>query len=311
MKSKRPLDIVSINNSIPKQIDPCFRNKDGTTMLSTEYDGHLYHDADSRLSYKVNDHGHHGANFFQNADILAIGCSVTAGLGLPYDMTWPHLVAKETKQTVNVIGIPGAGVEQILHNALLYMEKFGKPKKIMALMPNLHRAWMPTLNDDGKYHIIPLQWDFKIKEYSKLSKPIRYKDWYGIRRSIPCEPIIKNALVSIENFKIMCKLLDIEFSYYSWDILYTNNIFNKIKESNIEYEENYDNLDLLQSFYCFEKYDNRICHYSNNKEHDPFWVRALDHPKTHPGMHAHIHYSEMFLGEKLSQRIIDESKTKL
>ena len=310
MKDKREINIISINNSIPKVIEPCFRNEDRTTMVSTEYNGHHNHDTDPRLVYKVNDHGHHGDDFFNNPDILAIGCSVTAGLGLPHDMTWPHLVARESKQTVNVIGIPGAGAEQILHNALLHMQKFGKPKKIMALIPNLQRAWMPMLESNGSYSIIPLQWDFKIKEYLKLSKPITYKDWYGIKRSIPSELIIKNALVSIENFKIICDLLDIEFSYYSWDILYTNNTFNKIKESNTEHEKNCDNLDFFQADYNFEKYDNKICHHSENKEHDPFWVRALDHPMKHPGMHAHIHYAEMFLEEKLSQETIDKSKTK-
>jgi hypothetical protein len=64
VKSKRPLDIVSINNSIPKVIEPCFRNEDRTTMVSTEYDGHRNHDIDSRLVYRVNDHGHHGDDFF-------------------------------------------------------------------------------------------------------------------------------------------------------------------------------------------------------------------------------------------------------
>lgn len=316
MSNKDTINIISINSSIPDQIQPCFRNKDGTTMVSTNYDGHIFHEADERLIYTVNDHGHHGCNFFNNPDILAIGCSVTAGLGIPHDMTWPNLVARELGQTINVIGIPGAGVEQILHNALLHIKKFGKPKRIMFLIPDLFRAWIPVKSKYDKYYLQPLQWDYRIKEYSKLGKPILYKDWYSINRSIPAEVIINNSLIKMVDFKTLCELLDIELHYYSWDILYTNNFLEILKGlNNNSEEENYNNLNSINPDYTpdygFDRYDNIICHHSDTQEHQPFWVRALDHPKTHPGMHAHIHYAEMFLQKKLSQQTINKSNNKL
>ena len=86
---------------------------------------------DPRMIYKVNRHGHHGSNFVHNPDILALGCSVTAGCGLPYDLTWPHLVARELNQTVNVISHPGASIQRIFNNFICYAKEFGLPKKIL------------------------------------------------------------------------------------------------------------------------------------------------------------------------------------
>jgi hypothetical protein len=311
MKNKKPIDIMSINRSIPKEMQPCFYGDDGLPIISSTYDGHKHHDVDSRLIYRVNNYGYHGVDFVENSDILALGCSVTAGLGIPYELTWPHLVAKELNETVNVIGIPGAGVDQIFRNCLLYMKIFGKPKKIMLLMPDFYRAWIPILEDDKTYDITPLLWCYETKEYLKTGEPIIYKDWYGIHRSIPAEVVGSNVILNIKNFQILCNLLEIDFSFFSWDLYNTNYLLKQIKGvENYNEEIKFNGLNFFAPQYYFDEYEKSNCHHSSKEEHQVFWDRALDHPRSHPGMHAQIHYAEMFLGKKISQKTIEESTVK-
>lgn len=311
MKNKKPIDILSINKSLLDEMQPCFFGDDQFPIKSATYDGHKHHDVNPKMIYRINSDSYHGPDFVYNPDILAIGCSVTAGLGIPYELTWPHILAKELNETVNVVGIPGAGVDQILRNTLLHIKKFGKPKRIYFLMPDFYRAWIPLLEQGKKYDVTPLQWCYQTKEYLKAGDPIIYKDWYGINRSIPAEVVGSNALLNIKNFQIVCKIMDVDFNFYSWDLYNTNHILNEIKGIENDYEkQKFNDLNFFGPQYYFYEFQESKCHHSDLEEHKIFWNQALDHPRTHPGMHAHIHYAEMFLGKKISQRTIEESRVK-
>ena len=308
MKNKNPIDILSINQSIPSTMQECFfENK--IPIKNKKYNGHMHHDLDSRIVYRINKDGYHGSDFIENPDILALGCSVTAGLGLPYELTWPYLVAKELNETVNVVAIVGAGLDQIFRNALLHIEKFGIPKKVFLLMPDFYRAWIPLLQNDNKYDLTPLLWCFKTKEYLKAGEPIIYKDWHGMHRSIPSEVPGTNALLSLRNFQTFCSIINIEFAFFSWDLFNTNYILSRIKGINDAAVENYfNNLNFFGPLYYTDEYKKVKCHEPYNEHQEIFWDEGLDHPRTHPGMHAHIHYAEMFLEKQISKKTIENSK---
>jgi hypothetical protein len=257
---------------------------------------------DPRMIYKVNRHGHHGSNFVHNPDILALGCSVTAGCGLPYDLTWPHLVARELDQTVNVISHPGASIQRIFNNFICYAKEFGLPKKILFLTPDLGRLWFPEIKKENL--MSSFDWDsfdnnFMFTE-NKKQKPLIYKDYFNINRSLPLEAAVFSAFTSL-NYLEFFHNLGIEYNFFSWDGE-TNHIYNKMdndfyissgdEESNLRY--------LTEHERCLD-------HHCLDEEHSFFWNAANDYGY-HPGMHSHVHYAERFLGKSLSEKTIKDSK---
>lgn len=258
---------------------------------------------DPRMIYRVNKHGHHGTEFIKNPDILAIGCSVTAGCGIPYGLTWPHLIAKELNQTVNVVAIPGGSIQRIYNNVVCYLKEFGFPKKIFFLTPDLKRLWIPE-KQNKEYINSSFNWDDYDKNFvfheNQKKKPLIYKDYFNINRSIPLESAIFNSLTVLHSLEIF-DLMGIEYKFFSWhsktNLLYKA-MANKFYISQGDEE--------LQNDF-FLKYTDCNEHTPLNDDHIPFWDFTLN-TNTHPGMHPHIHYAERFLGRSLSKKTIIESK---
>lgn len=254
------------------------------------------------MIYRINKNGYHGTDFIKNPDILAIGCSVTAGCGLPYDLTWPHLVARELGQTVNVLAQPNGSVQRIFNNFVNYIKEFGLPKKILFLTPDLRRFWFPEIKE--KRWLSSYNWDYSNKNFNftenRKQKPLIYKDYFNINRSFPLEAAIFSALTSLNTLELFYSL-GIDYNFFSWDGE-TNYVFNKMnndfyitnnkEESEISY--------LLDHEKCTD-------HIPSNEDQSFFWNLGFDHGN-HPGMHSHIHYAERFLRKPLSEKTIEESK---
>ena len=257
---------------------------------------------DPRMIYRVNRHGHHGSNFVHNPDILALGCSVTAGCGIPYDLTWPHLIARELNQTVNVISHPGASVQRIFNNFICHIKEFGLPKKILFLTPDLKRLWFPEIKEENL--ISSFDWSYSNNNFmfseNKKQKPLIYKDYFNINRSLPLEAAVFSALTSLSYLEFFYNL-GIEYNFFSWDGE-TNYIYNKINNNfYISSGDEGDNLHYLT------EHERCLTHRSLNEEQSFFWDAANDYGY-HPGMHSHVHYAERFLGKSLSQKTIQDSK---
>jgi len=71
-------------------------------------------------------------------DLVALGCSFTAGTGILKEKTWPALLAEGDQPNVLNLGFPGAGCDSILAN-LKTIRKKVKFKKIVILLPTTNR----------------------------------------------------------------------------------------------------------------------------------------------------------------------------
>jgi hypothetical protein len=91
------------------------------------------------ITYILNQYGYRFNNFNGNPDILTLGCSVTAGAGLPLEETWAYRVSKETGLSYESIAVNGDSVFGQIRKAHAYIKKLGKPKIIMALFPDFRR----------------------------------------------------------------------------------------------------------------------------------------------------------------------------
>jgi len=77
------------------------------------------------------DHGDH--------DIVALGCSFTAGTGIMKEKSWPSLLAGVGKGSVLNLGVPGAGCDSVLVNLKNILDKKIDFKKIIILLPDMGR----------------------------------------------------------------------------------------------------------------------------------------------------------------------------
>lgn len=103
---------------------------------------------DINFSYDLNKYGFRTIDL-ENIDwskkiILANGCSVTFGLGLPESNTWPMFLSQminkndDLAQIIN-ISTPGASIKHVIRNTMTFIKKFGKPDIVIAIMPNISR----------------------------------------------------------------------------------------------------------------------------------------------------------------------------
>ena len=84
-------------------------------------------------------------------DILAFGCSVTAGTGIEKDRAWPSLLGGDTLN----LGVPGAGCDTILNNVKYMIDQKIRYSKIIILFPNAGRR-LYRLQKHGIHFNIPM-----------------------------------------------------------------------------------------------------------------------------------------------------------
>lgn len=169
--------------------------------------------------------------FKQNPDIIAIGCSFTQMGDLPYSFNWPKIIESTQGLVVNNCGQFATGLNFQIPYALDVMKKYGFPKKIYALVPNLERAALPKGIDEERDHVqlSNIDWDSRIEGYvtrseqlsSKLLFPDSYDEFYisvnkRRRKQVPAEAVIFNSFILLDLMETMCGAAGIDFKFSTW-----------------------------------------------------------------------------------------------
>jgi hypothetical protein len=90
-------------------------------------------------TYEINSIGCRG-EIDENSDVLASGCSITWGLGVPELGRWSNLLSKKINKSVTNLANPGDSVENICMNAMQYCLNTKMPKVIFCFFPDLFRS---------------------------------------------------------------------------------------------------------------------------------------------------------------------------
>jgi hypothetical protein len=300
----------AISKSCPKLIEPAFNfheiysidnNLDWEKPEEPIYT-HLPHNHDlhKALSYRINTEGLCGEDLVNNPDILAIGCSLTVPMGIPHKLSWPHILAKELNMSVNVVAYPGSPVDRIVLNCFRTIEKYGKPKKIFFLIPNLTRLYIGEWSKDKEnYTKKQFNWSWEYNNFftqtkANQYKPLTYKDFSNTKRNIPIELIIQNVFANLDILELFCSVNDIDLKFFSWNLLADKALdlreYKSFAKPNDKRDWNYED----KHVYLVED-----CHEPADEESEYFWSVGLDNPTPHPGVHQHIHIAERFLGRSI------------
>jgi hypothetical protein len=269
------------------------------------------------IDYCINSYGYRGNEFLANTDILILGCSQTYGTGLPYEYTWPYILAQKLNMNFSNLAMPGESIALQTIRAFYYFQKFGNPKMIVGLFP-IYR--MPTVYVNGKMEKVHRgkyddmrneDWK-KTVESSDLSGDQFEK--YSKAPHVPEEVLPKELAffydsVFIDILRQYCKANSIKLAWSVWDGSYQDSIYPKINNFYPEHHNEYCMIEAFnfkmpnskqQDFYL--ETNALDCHQDMRSEE--LFYKAADRPVTqedfkrvtfsHWGLHKNIHIAEDF-----------------
>ncbi len=94
---------------------------------------------DEHNTYEINQFGFRG-KIDENSDILASGCSITFGIGVPELGRWTNFLSNSINKSVTNLGSPGASVESICTNIIQHCMNNKMPNEIFCLFPDFFRS---------------------------------------------------------------------------------------------------------------------------------------------------------------------------
>lgn len=178
--------------------------------------------------------------------------------------------------SVNQFGMPGASISLLFSLFLESIAQYGKPKYVLLLAPELTRHWMYDTSHTrrARYYYDEESGFFRCFDKDQTIKMDMDSS------SVDFRTIAGNSFSALTNLSIVCKLLGIEYRFFSWQ-----------NEDNQIFKE-----------YDFSGYAHNIPQYlrdwhSNhlkpNQENRPYWYLGMD--KSHCGVAEHYVYRDRFM----------------
>jgi hypothetical protein len=266
------------------------------------------------IPYHINKYGFRSSDF-NNKELLALGCSMTHGLGIHEEYRWSNILSGKLKKSLANLGYSGDSAIGQLNKAFWYFKNFGNPKIIAALFP-LYRMSFPYIPNKNiseqqknwrkedflnykQTSIIP-----NVDSFEKFSKsPHRLEDVVSYESTL----FYTNLAISV--LDQYCKSNNIKFVWSVWDgksIPQFGIKDDSITEEALKYfEKEYDSY-LAVDCLLWNIDKNGIESDSNGRslechsefKYNPLFHRAADTlnglDRAHFGLHRNIHIAESF-----------------
>jgi len=281
------------------------------------------------VRYRVNSDGHHWHEHHHSPDIVTLGCSVTAGMGLPYNFTWPAIVEHITGQTVNNVSRTGHNIWTQVERFVHHIGKYGVPKSVYLLSPDIWRAYIIALSTDGRLGRETLAYNDEINCYTTFNHSKRDHEVYIHTASdntvgtLPVDLLVDRNLAAYDLLVALCNSLNITVKLFSWHGS-SQDIFRKIGYPELQEWPTYISDKGLEhvppSDYLGWGFPtpapwvgvDGCCDLEPQSEWQAVaWTSAFDrgeHSLAHPGLHSQIHFAEVMLGQQITSDMIKELK---
>lgn len=277
----------------------------------------LWGTVDEHNTYEINEFGLRG-KIDESADIVASGCSITFGLGVPEEARWTNILSNKINKSVANLGNPGASVKSICNNIIQYCLNNKMPKEIFCLFPDFFRSVVVvdkeffqsrmlggvrnSLAKEDKLSLIYC--NPKINRY-KNSLFMEIEDKKYIEDSISPHQLILDSVNYIYVLESFCLANNIKLYWTTWD---------RNTQMIIERLQNIKNFKLKNFIKFLGPQDHRLnCNsdsevnctlYNDSKfRNSPWWILGSDvtmlngkmtKENSHPGIHFHHHVSDLF-----------------
>ena len=181
---------------------------------------------DEHNTYEINALGLRG-KIDTNADVLASGCSITFGIGVPEDGRWTNLLSNRMNRSITNLGNPGGSVATICNHIIHYCMNNKMPKEIFCLMPDFVRSMVVV--DKEFYKSGVKRENVGTEDYLELmfcnptirtdgdAVVMETKDKRNIEDSVSPHQLILNAVNYIYILESFCLLNNIKLYWTTWD----------------------------------------------------------------------------------------------
>lgn len=285
---------------------------------------------DEENEYEINELGFRG-KLKKDAEILAVGCSYTFGVGVPENGSWPNILGSAINKDILNLGVPGTTIKKISELIVKYVAKHNKPKTIIALFPPFFRT---SLIEDTEFYCssrsikpkkqkqIDKESYFQIRtSYDRIKKEILFeqldsspyfkekeKNIRYMENVFSPHQLISDSVDSISMIQDFCDSHEIEFYWSLWDnqssmlmdvLLEIPNF--KLKNYIKFADDKFNNYHTRDS-----RFPNNFCDSSHNSKFvkHPSWEVGSDvvysYDKVvkgvppHPGIHFQHHVADLF-----------------
>lgn len=201
----------------PYAKDVILNKSNGESFLAT---------VDEQNTYEINGLGLRG-EVDPDADVLASGCSITFGIGVPEQGRWTNILSDKMNNSVMNLGNPGGSVATICNQIIQYCVNNKMPKEIFCLMPDFLRNMVVV--DKEFYRSGVKREGVGTKDYLELMfcNPtiktdgsvvvMETQDKQNIEDSVSPHQLILNAVNYIYILESFCLVNNIKLYWTTWD----------------------------------------------------------------------------------------------
>jgi hypothetical protein len=261
---------------------------------------------DSKNTYTVNSFGFRSPEPEKQVDLVMAGCSQTFGVGVAQDKIWTEVLADSLGLSYVTYAAPGWSVQNITNAIMRHVDLYGKPKYVVALIPDFKRVIMPLRRDVNSF----LGWKTANKKASDeiLVSTLNYannnpKSAYGPRYNFIKKPydlyevtpyevpfyFSAQALATLISY---CNASGIELIWSSWsqpilDLYKCLSLegYNELDMSGFIYRETTERRDFPK------KYSD--CHLDLKAQYEENFNESFGN-SSHMTLHQHVHLAEQF-----------------
>jgi hypothetical protein len=283
--------------------------------VAKEWDGKVAYigTIDEDNTYEINGAGFRG-EFYKNPEIIASGCSITFGLGVPELGRWTNILGNKINKNVMNLGSPGASIESICNTIIQYCMNNKMPKEIFCLMPDFFRRMVVVDKEFYKSKVDRGSIGTKNNLEQIFCNPTVQKNKDYIFMEIENNKYIEDAtsphqliLNSINYIYILesfCSTNNIKLYWTTWDVS-TAMIMDeliKLEDFKLNNYTSFATTNLKNADFGSVPYD---CNISHDSEFygSIYWHRGTDYSMikskkvsdyAHPGIHFQYHFADFF-----------------
>lgn len=265
-------------------------------------------------NYAWNSDGLRSIEFSTKPEVVAIGCSITLGQGLPESLRWSDILSQKINKPIGNISYSGAAINKNVSSFLGMVHQYQYvPKIVIANFANFER-----------YYFIDGTGEFLKDWYANHSpKKTKSKAPWNYQEIIPYEWVYYNNLDHIKMLEAFCDSAGIKLIWSTWsntlskeqeDFLsnnfkhYVQDPTRKLFPDNFETGVFVDSPEKLEPFFKMYNWDNIRCHEEYKKQYEDIFEYGYDYNKIagdwgpgaywpHPGVHRNIHWAQFYYAE--------------
>jgi len=159
---------------------------------------------DKSVSYTFNSKGFRCEEFTVEPTIMFLGCSHTFGLGIPYESTWPYLVAEKFGLKNANLGWPGVSNDTTFRLAYYYIPII-KPNIVILLSPSESRLEL-IKHDIDSVNFLPSNQTPAVIKHEHVHYSNFYQDWLSSNTNL-----LMNKLKNKLGINMLCADQQIKF----------------------------------------------------------------------------------------------------